>query len=372
MIASLAGGGAERVMTQLASHWVRQDRHVTLVTFYPESHDYMRLDARVDRRVVGASTGGGGLRGLAQGLMRVRRLRQEIVGTRPDVVVSFMDRTNILTLLALVGTGIPVVVAERTDPTRQRIGRIASLLRRLTYPRAAAVVVQSGNVLRWAEGVAGRGRARCIPNAVKTDGSEARSRSSGADEAIFDDMERTIVAVGRLSYEKGFDLLVRAFGRVSGPAREWRLMILGEGEERATLLRLAGELGVGDRVLLPGWVPEPARLLESAGLFVLPSRYEGFPNALLEAMACGAPVIAADCPSGPAEIVQHGIDGLLVPPEDDVALAEAMERLISDSVQRGRLGKRARTVSRRFSPARIMALWDDVVRDAAATAGRGS
>ena len=167
--------------------------------------------------------------------------------------------------------------------------------------------------------------------------------------------------MGRLTRQKGFDVLLRAFARCHPQNLQWSLIILGEGEERGRLEALAVQLGIESAVRLPGYVPDASRLLRDGDLFVLSSRYEGFPNALLEAMACGLAVISTDCPSGPGEIVRHGVDGLLIPPEDVDALSIAMRQLIATPDDRKRLGSRAVEVVERFSLTSVMRSWDELL-----------
>ncbi len=140
------------------------------------------------------------------------------------------------------------------------------------------------------------------------------------------------------------------------------MLIAGEGQQRSTLERLAVELQVAERVSFPGWVESPETLICSSRVFVLPSRYEGFPNALLEAMASGAPVVSFDCESGPREIIRHNDNGLLVPADDVQALAREVERLMTDELLRVRLGQQAREVVQRFSQESYFDRWDQVLQ----------
>jgi len=168
--------------------------------------------------------------------------------------------------------------------------------------------------------------------------------------------------MGRLVEQKGFDILVEAFSRCATKHSDWSLVILGEGPQRTRLEAAAAELGIGDRVHLVGQVREPDTILKGADLFVLSSRYEGFPNALVEAMACELPVVSTDCSSGgPRDIIRDGVDGILVPPRDVEALASAMDRLMADQDGRQRLGKSAAEVVERFSTTRVMKVWDDLL-----------
>jgi glycosyltransferase involved in cell wall biosynthesis len=166
-----------------------------------------------------------------------------------------------------------------------------------------------------------------------------------------------ILAAGRLTHQKGFDLLIEAFSQLAGRYPDWHLVIAGEGEERPSLEAQRQALGLTERIHLPGFVADMGGLLASSELFVLPSRFEGFPNALCEAMAAGLAVIAADCPSGPADIICSGEDGLLVEPESPAALAQALERMMSDPQVRHAMGDKAQAISSRFHIARVLDRW---------------
>jgi len=357
VVSSLSAGGAERVISEMANWWAVHDREVAVLTLENVYADHYRLHPRVRRITIDWQLPRTRLHIPAQYIKHQIMLRGAVLGYTPDVMISFIDRTNIRMLFALAGTGIPIIISERTDPRHHRIGLCWSLVRRLIYPFSDALVVQTDSVASWASRIVQGRKIRVIPNFV---------RPTPEPENIAEEAQRFesfVLTVGRLGKEKGYDLLIRAFAMAKAAQAGWRLVILGEGPERSNLERLAGNLGIGDAVLMPGIVQEPTEWMRQAAFFVLPSRYEGFPNALLEAMACGCAVIAADCPSGPAEIIRHNVDGLLVPSEDVGALADAMGRLIKDEDLRFRLGQQALAVRSLFSQAQIMAQWENLIED---------
>ncbi len=362
VVSTLTAGGAERVMSIMANYWAAHGRRVTLITVGPEATDFYALHPGVTRVALGLVTASSRSRvaprrrpwlALRNNLRWIRRLRQEIRTFRPDVVISFIHRMNMLTLLAVLGLRVPVIVSERSDVRKHRIGPFWSAVRRLLYPKAQAVIVQSDAMRRWAEMVVRKDKVHVIPNPVTLPAGAGGTDALGGFK---------VVAIGRLGYEKGFDLLLRAFEKCVAEHPDWSLVILGEGPERGRLTELATKLGIEDRVRMPGLVREPAAILRDASMFVLSSRYEGFPNALLEAMACGVPPVSFDCPSGPIEIVRDGVDGILVPPEDVDALSAAMKRLMSDESERRRLALRAPEVLQRFGVEKVMKAWEAVIQ----------
>ncbi len=347
VISHLAQGGAERVICSLARRWAT-DHKVSLLTVGSSADDRYHLPPGVHRVALDLLRPS---KNLAEGVLhasrRVVALRSALGRLRPDLVVSFLERTNILALLATTGSPVPVFVCERSDPRHDHIGRPWGALRRLLYPRAAGVVVQTERVAAWARAFCPR--VHVIPNFVE---APTQVASPGIEHG-----PRRLIGLGRLAPEKGFDLLVRAFARVARSHPDWTLEILGEGEERERLEALARALGVHDRVSLPGSVAHPLPRLAAAHAFALPSRYEGFPNALLEAMACGLPVVAFDCRSGPREIIAHERDGLLVPAGDTAEMALALDRLLGNAAERVRLGRNAREVAIRFAPETVLERW---------------
>ena len=358
VISSLRGGGSERVISLMANWWAARGRAVTVLTMdQGGSPPFYPLHEKVRHRALGtAGHSANAAAGAANNLRRVAALRRAIKDSRPDAVISFLDRTNILTLLATRGLGVPVVVSERNDPAHNDIGRMWRFLRlrELTYPRAAAVVVQTrGVTARY--GPAIRGRIQVIPNPVPP----APPAPEGAGPAL---RRPALLAVGSLHPQKGFDLLLAAFASLSRRHPDWSLTILGDGPLRAPLLQTGK--GLGGRFQMPGRVRNVHDFYRGGDIFVLSSRWEGFPNVLCEALAAGLPAVAADCPFGPAEILRPGIDGLLFPAGDAAALEAALDRLMGDHSLRAALAGRAPEVVQRFSLERVMGLWDQCLDQA--------
>ena len=174
---------------------------------------------------------------------------------------------------------------------------------------------------------------------------------------------RRIVGVGRLETEKGFDRLIDAFARIAESHQDWRLRILGEGSCRRQLETQRSRLGLDDRVSMPGWVDEIESELAAATIFALPSRYEGFPSALMEAMAIGVPSVAVDCESGPRVVINEPGCGLLV--DNDVgALAEGMNRLIGDEEFREAIGRAGTSVLGRFAIDSMVEAYEQILEAA--------
>jgi glycosyltransferase involved in cell wall biosynthesis len=365
VISSLGTGGAERVMSVMASYWAENGQDVSLITLASSVSDFYALHPAVKRIGLGllVTSSHRLIKAALHNIQRLKQLRKEILASRPDVVLSFVDTTNILTLLASFRLGVPVIVAEHTDPRHHPVDAIWTRLRYLLYPRANAVVVLTQALRTWAEEFLPKNIVHVIPNPVP---AELLLHHGPVERKGH---HRTIVAMGHLTPLKGFDILLNAFARCAAKHSDWSLVILGEGEERGRLRKLAIELGVSERVRMPGRMPDPFQILRGADLFVLSSRYEGFPMALLEAMACRVAVICTEYPSGPGEIIRNGVDGVLVPTDDIDALAAAMDRLIVDPLERQRLASRAVEVREKFGLEKVMQTWDLLITQACSSHG---
>lgn len=348
VISSLAAGGAERVMSILAGEWAARGHEVLLLTTHDGgSAPHYPVDARVELRSVDPRTGGGMRRQMAT----IGALRRAIAAARPAVVVSFLNYTNILVLLACRNLDVPVVVSERLDPRIVGIGPVWSMLRRMTYRRACCLVAQT-TAAGALYGPLVHGRVRVIPNPVPPP-PEVTPVPDWPDPH-----RPTIMAVGRLQPQKDYETALQAMAILGRSNPEWRLVILGDGPLRGSLERLRDDLGLGTTVQFAGRVATPAAWLRRADMYLLSSRSEGFPNALCEAMMLGLPCVSTDCPSGPADIITHGVDGWLVPVGEPTAIADALSRLAGDPAERARLAAQAPVAMARFSVPSVLAEWD--------------
>jgi glycosyltransferase involved in cell wall biosynthesis len=367
VIQSLGGGGAERVTTHLSASLVEAGHEVAVATFasarldaYPLHPDVRRIDlSPFDRRPDGTTASG-----LPGNARRIRALRRTLRAVDPDVAVAMMTTSNVLLAMAAVGLRCATVGSERVHPPQLPLSRVWEGLRWFAYRGLDALVVLTGETADWARRRTLVRRTEVIPNPVVWPIPVAHG--GVRPEGAIAPERRVLLAVGRLENQKGFDLLLDAYSRIAADRPDWDLVIVGEGTRRDELVRRSRALGLGGRVHLPGRAGDVEAWYRRADVFVLSSRFEGFPNTLVEAMACGRPVVSFACPTGPADIVRDGVDGLLVPAGDVAALGDALLRLADDPALRARLGAAATDVRARLSPAAVLPRWDALLRELAA------
>lgn len=365
LVSSLRMGGAERVLVQLANEWSLKGWLVTVITLDDGSEPpFFPLVEGVRWRPLGIAAKSKTRREAVGNVWRrICVLRGELRDSGADVFVSFIHRMNVLTLLSSVGLRVPVVVSERTDPGAMPLSLFWRIGRNLAYRRSAAIVVQSQVARGFFTGSLRR-RCRIIPNPVLPPRLSDPLSTDRAVPAGDGKQQGRIVAMGRLREEKGFDLLIQAFSRMAPRNPGWQLQIWGEGPHREKLEKLAIRLAGPRRIQFPGVTRRPTDELAKADIFVLPSRREGFPNSLCEAMACGVACVAFDMPSGPGEIIRHELDGLLVPAGDVDALVGALEDLILNPEKRLLLASKAPEVVARFSVQAVLGMWEETLFDA--------
>ena len=338
VIPSLSGGGAERVVSVWASELAKMGECVHLLVFFRAENEYS-LDDSVHLRSISPSKEAYDGMPLWKKLLAVRRAFKEI---RPETVIPFLPHVGLMVAAAKVFLPISVIETIRNNPRAVPERRLFRWLRNLSVTFSRRCIVQTGEQLsyfpRWLHG-----RMAVFANPVSQEFCQACKMFT--DKKI-----RRIVAAGRLVEQKNFPLLICAFTAIAEKDRSIGLDIYGDGPLRQTLQTMISQAGLQERVCLHGRTDGMAETLLRSDLYVLPSSFEGMPNSLMEAMAEGLPCISTDCPTGPADLIEHGVNGLLVPVGDAPAMERAMRWMIGNAEEAAEMGRRARnTILRRHS-----------------------
>ena len=372
LLSSMHGGGAERVAAHLVN---RCDPKVIDVRIALLRRAGPFLDSANPERVMASPFGQTLLafeghnssfyrpdRLLAAATLAPLNVRAMVREARPDVLMSFLKGMALLTYVVLPTMGRPgprwilregnntdaVIDDELSNPLGRRF--VKALTRR-AYRRADAFLANSHEMANGLQKRLGLepSRMRVIQNPIDVEKVRCLSKAplAGAPQRPF------IVTAGRLEYQKGHDMLLRAFAN-SAAAGGHDLVILGRGSLESDLKRQASLLGVGDRVIFPGFAENPWAWIARADLFVLPSRWEGFPSIVAETLACAAPALVTACDFGPAEVVEHDVSGWVVPPEDEVAFGAGIDRLLGNADLRGRLAAAGPARAAQFDIAKMI------------------
>lgn len=354
VLPDLSGGGGARVASVLCGQWICDGHEVHLITFEtPGTESIYSLNACIVRHQIGAYLSPKGLVGFAaNNALRVLRLRACLRKIEPDMVIAFDITSNIAAVPAAKWLGVPVLISERNHPAYHKLSAMRSNLRKLIYPKADRLCVQSEDIRCWFLETMALD-AEIIPNPV------APTRAEDIASSAFPVLPgcRRLVSLGRLVPQKGYDRLIKAFAGLAERLPEWDLVIFGEGPARGDLETLISEANLEERIFMPGVTRSAATELVAADLFVSASRFEGFPNALVEALAAGLCVVATDCPGATGEILAGGRFGLLAPDDDTDALAEVLYRTMSDDALRAGFAARAKEAVLPLAPAAIAQNW---------------
>jgi len=349
VIEGLGGGGAQHVFTTIANHWVQEGRVVEAITFRDEDEDVFKLSSRV-RRVIVPVTGISKniLTGVVVNVVRILKLRSALKLSGAPVFIGFIGSTNILLVLAAMGLGGKVIISERNDPARQSLGSMWDVLRERVYPIADLVTFNSRDALDGLSKFISSRKLQYLPNPLR----------QPASSEIVDLVSPCILSVGRLHRQKGYDILIEAFSKAVMKFPDWKLVIIGTGPEEKTLRSQTVNLGISDKVHWLGFVSDPFPYYRAADLFVMASRFEGMPNALLEAMSCGKCVMVSDALVGILDFVEDGVSGLVTPVENVSYLALAMEKAINNPVMCRKLGEEAKKRVSHLQPVHVLDYWD--------------
>lgn len=344
-IDALGGGGAERVIANLANGMSLKGHDIILVTSFPLANEYKILSGikrynlekfRPAKREF-----------VWKNIRRIKRLRNICKNESCDIAVSFMEGPSFRLIFSTLWLKTDTVISIRSDPAKGYANMIHRWIAERVYARASACVFQTEEAKTFFSQKI-QNRSTIIFNPV----ADEFYKRGGENKKNY------IVSAGRLISSKNFELLISAFARISGQYPEEKLIIYGEGDNRSRLERLIAESGLSDRIRLPGRDDYIAKRLRNAKIFVLPSWYEGMPNALMEAMALGIPSIATDCPcGGPRLLLENGNAGMLVQNGSEQQMADAMAALIGDEELRKEYSMKAIQRARDFECDKICEEW---------------
>lgn len=348
-ISSLKKGGAERVIVNIANYLKEQGYMVTVVTTYKAEEEYAILPDihRIISEPENIELKDGRIKNF---LIRFFGLRKIWKDEKPDLILSFIGKNNFMAILTSIGLGISTAVSVRGDPKEEYPQGLMRILAKILFVFADGVILQTSQCRSFFPRSV-RKKTIILKNPMNT--SFFKERYEGQ-------RENTITAVGRIDENKNHKMLILAFAEIANEFPEYNLIIYGEGEKKEELQRLVKELELENRINMPGSIDNVADIIYKTRVFVLSSNTEGMPNTLLEAMALGLTVISTDCPcGGPAELIDHGINGLLSPVGDKTKMKENLQFVLNNLQESDLMGRNAKITSEIYHPEKVLAEWEN-------------
>ena len=358
----LEQGGAERVVSNLANQFAREGYDVLLATEWYGENEFS-IDREVRRIHVGLREGDEKKARVAQFLLRVKYLKEFMKKEKPDILIAFAQRANYRALMAAPGTGIPVLISIRTDPVGHYDALSDKIQIPLLFPRAAGCVFQTEGQREFFDPYL-QENSRVILNPI-------HDKYLGVPEPA--KRKKEVVQSGRLVDFKNQPMLLQAFIQVHKKHPDYILKIYGGDSFDGTkeiLEDIIKKNDAGSYIRLMGASDSLEKDLTDAAVYAFSSDWEGLPNALLEAMALGLPIVATDCPcGGPRTVMEDGVNGLLIPIKDPKALEEGINRLIENPRLGEQLGRNARKIGEIANGAAIFRQWRDYIEEVVAGVG---
>jgi GalNAc-alpha-(1->4)-GalNAc-alpha-(1->3)-diNAcBac-PP-undecaprenol alpha-1,4-N-acetyl-D-galactosaminyltransferase len=348
---SLGPGGAERVVSTLANE-LNKEHKIYIITFSGKEPFY-HLDQGIDiipcfERIRPSKNVWEALR---NNYMLVKAIKKQVKAAQIDLLIGFMTSANVLATVVAKLTGKPIIISERNNPSKERVTGFWKLLRRVSYPFANHLVVQTSQIQDYYTSKVRKERLCILPNPISPQLSQHRNHTEVKQNIVLN--------VGSLTRQKAQHVLIKAFARTQ--ATDWKLIIVGEGPERVKLQTLINELELQGQVELPGRIKEVYRMYNTSKIFAFSSLYEGFPNALIEAMHFGLPCISTDCPTGPSELIENGINGYLISLNGEKAMAEKLNYLMENEEMGKIMGEKAIHAVNKYELPNVISLWNDLI-----------
>lgn len=366
VIDSLRSGGAEKNSVLLSKYLVECGFEITIATFRSSSLDFYTIPDGVERVSLDLVYDHSNLlQKISTNIKKIQFLRGLIRNHNVDVLISMMPVTSILCAFANIFFNRKHIIAERNYPGLQKLPYGWNLLRKVLYSRANVVAAQTEEIKKWLLRNTYSKQIHVIPNSISY---PLKSTKPIVDPTQYiTDEYHCLLAVGSKIHQKGFDLLIDAYSNAKKNHHKWKLIILGlerksDPEAFDELIRSIERHEISIHVEIVGKVGNLHDWYQRCDLFVLSSRYEGFPNVLLEAMAYGCPTVSLNCKSGPADLIENGFNGILVNDMSAVGLSSELKNLIADDQLRKVIGKNATGVIDKYSDHIILKKWLEIIQ----------
>ena len=362
IVSALNMGGTQRNVSILCNNWSDKGYKVTIIytnTLKSQKKNYFKLNKKVRQVYIKKSIFSYKFKTINL-LYKLFFIRQTIKKLKPDVTISFLTRMNIANVLSNFGLNYFTVISERTYPPFRTLNMKFLWFYRILFKNINKIIVQTKKNKFFVEKFFPRIETHVIPNPIVY--PIPNNGNICSPNLYLSKNKKVILGAGRLHKSKQFDILIKAYSEIKDKHQSWDLVILGDGEEKKNLNDLIKKLEISNRVHLIGSVGNMQNWYEVSDLFVLTSSFEGFPNVLLEAMSCGLPCISFDCDTGPSEIINNGINGILIKPTSKYKdLSKVIDRVIRDPNLLKNISDNAIFSREKYSVNNIIKKWNEIL-----------
>ncbi len=353
VIGKLSNGGAERVISTLSNELITE-YEVLIITFIKREPFYpLNPKIKVVHCMEKKGNSKNFLQSLALNFKLVIKTCKVIKRERVDLMIGFITSANVIATVASKIMGIPSIISERNNPFVEKVPKFWSVQRRFWYPKATHLVLQTQGVRKFYSDSIKENKTSVIANPISKTLTESRS--------VYDVSSRTILTIGRLAAQKNQQLLIKAFSNLD--TDDWTIKMIGIGKKKNELLALIQQLGLGNKIEIIEPKENIADYYNKAGIFAFTSVYEGLPNALIEAMHFGLPCISTDCDFGPSELIENGVNGYLVPMDNQKCFEEKLNALMTNENIRGQFSEKAKISTQKYENDPIVKRWGELIKD---------